>query len=103
VKTLILFSVLLILAIGVHSQSHRISFDGESWDEAWRISADSTNPPNIWQIGKPQKPFFDCAYSYPRAIVTATILNYPPHNYSIFYLFYFPSSSGLVAYYYFQL
>lgn len=32
---------------------------------------------NIWQIGKPQKSFFDSAYSAPDAIITDTMAYYP--------------------------
>jgi len=39
---------------------------------------------NIWQIGKPSKPFFDTAFSAPNAIVTDTINPYPIANNSYF-------------------
>jgi hypothetical protein len=41
-------------------------------------------PLNIWQIGKPQKPFFDSAYSTPNALVTDTINPYATSNHSYF-------------------
>jgi hypothetical protein len=41
---------------------------------------------NLWQIGRPQKAFFDSAYSYPNAIVTDTLNQYPVNDTSIFYL-----------------
>lgn len=41
---------------------------------------------NIWQIGPPQKEFFDQAYSQPNAIVTDTIQTYPTNNHSYFQL-----------------
>ena len=39
---------------------------------------------NIWQIGKPDKSFFESAYSQGNAMVTDTINSYPPDNYSYF-------------------
>ncbi|MCK4661596.1 MAG: T9SS type A sorting domain-containing protein [Bacteroidales bacterium] len=45
---------------------------------------DTTNSENIWQTGRPQKVFFDSAYSVPNAIVTDTVNNYPPNNHSTF-------------------
>jgi len=42
------------------------------------------SPGNIWQIGTPQKTWFNEAYSSPQAIVTDTLLFYPVNNTSIF-------------------
>lgn len=42
---------------------------------------------NIWQIGKPQKVFFNNAYSPPNAIVTDTVADYPKNNLSYFDLY----------------
>lgn len=39
---------------------------------------------NTWQIGKPNKPIFDSAYSYRNAIVTDTAFDYPPNDTSVF-------------------
>lgn len=44
-------------------------------------------PGNLWQIGTPQKSFFNAAYSMPNAMVTDTINPYPPSNHSWFDLF----------------
>jgi hypothetical protein len=43
-------------------------------------------PQNTWQIGKPQKSFFDSAYTTPFAIVTDTVNPYPASNFSSFEL-----------------
>ncbi|MDA3953800.1 MAG: transposase [Bacteroidales bacterium] len=40
---------------------------------------DSSEPP-IWQIGTPNKTFFDSAYSSPNAIITDTVNYYPINN-----------------------
>jgi hypothetical protein len=42
---------------------------------------------NIWQIGKPQKTFFNAAYSVPNAILTDTMNFYPDNNLSTFDLY----------------
>ena len=46
-----------------------------------------TSEYNIWQIVKPQKQFFDSAYSRPLAIITDTLLFYPDTNHSYFDLY----------------
>lgn len=43
-----------------------------------------TSSQEIWQIGKPAKPFFDTAYSSPNALVTDTINPYTTSNHSYF-------------------
>ena len=43
-----------------------------------------TTAGNIWQIGLPQKTFFDTAHSVPYAIMTDTINPYPVNNLSTF-------------------
>ena len=48
------------------------------------ISIDTSQSNNIFQIGKPQKIFFDSAYSNPKAIVTDTSNPYPINNLSSF-------------------
>lgn len=50
------------------------------------VRIDNSNPENTWQIGPPQKAFFNGAYSVPNAIVTDTINLYPQSNYSSFYI-----------------
>jgi len=42
---------------------------------------------NTWQIGPPQKTFFNAAYSVPNAIVTDTLGYYPANNHSCFDLY----------------
>lgn len=42
------------------------------------------NPDNIWQIGQPNKPVFDSAYSQPNAIVTLLDTCYPSSDTSSF-------------------
>ncbi len=42
------------------------------------------HPNNIWQVGHPQKTFFDSAYGGKNAIVTDTVQPYPTNAYSYF-------------------
>jgi hypothetical protein len=51
------------------------------------LKIDTSIPSNIWQIGKPQKSFFNQAYSTPNVIVTDTINPYPVNNLSKFYIY----------------
>jgi hypothetical protein len=51
------------------------------------IKIDNMNPSNIWQIGKPQKSFFNKAFSLPNVMVTDTITSYPINNLSTFYIY----------------
>lgn len=48
------------------------------------IHVDTTNVNNIWQVGKPQKNFFDSSLSGVNAIVTDTITPYQINNFSTF-------------------
>lgn len=48
------------------------------------FTLDSTNHSGSWQIGKPQKPVFDSARSYPNAIITDTLSPYPVNDTSVF-------------------
>lgn len=49
------------------------------------LSIDTINfPDNIWQVGRPQKPFFNNASSPTHAILTDTINAYPVNNHSVF-------------------
>lgn len=75
---------MMFFSYSLHAQfiNELISF--ESPDSLLRI--DNTLPGNIWQIGTPQKVFFDSAYSVPNAIVTDLVHPYPPLNFSAFIL-----------------
>ncbi len=43
-----------------------------------------TSSGNLWQIGTPDKPFFNLAHTGNKAILTDTVNNYPPDNSSSF-------------------
>jgi len=82
-KHYILFYFLLFFLKGV-SQDGYITFDNPT--NLFRIKIDTSNPGNIWQIGKPDKQFFKKAHSLPNDIITDSINPYPVNNNSIFYL-----------------
>lgn len=75
--------IFIFISINSFSQNYFIDFENGK-DSLIRI--DKTNPSNIWQIGKPQKIFFDSAYSISNTIVTDTINSYPINNSSSFTL-----------------
>lgn len=75
-------STLLSFVIGVScfSQFELIHFEGD----LGTLEIDNNNPNNIWQIGVPQKTYFDSAYSVTNAIVTDTVNSYPINDSSSF-------------------
>ena len=70
------------------------------------LKIDTSFAGNTWQIGKPQKTFFDSAFTKPNAIVTDTINFYPINNLSAFTVkiydtswSQFSSSGGMMIYF----
>lgn len=59
-----------------------INFENTAHDTLIKI--DTVNPSNIWQIGKPQKFFFDSAASFPNVLITDTLNYYSVNNQSSF-------------------
>ena len=85
-----LFTLVLCLGAVVSNAqgfSELISFDYGDTMYHHFLTIDTQNyHHNIWQIGKPQKTFFNSAYSLPYAIVTDTVSPYPVNDTSVFYL-----------------
>jgi hypothetical protein len=78
---------LFIIVSRLISFSQPVFTDTITFEKKGRlVRIDNSQPNNIWQIGKPQKIFFDSAYSKPKAIVTDTINPYPINNLSSFQL-----------------
>ena len=81
--------ILAFICNNLFSQSldyttYYINFDNS---DTLRIAIDTlSNPDNIWQIGIPDKSFFDNAYSEPNAIVTDLKNPYPCNDTSSFYI-----------------
>jgi len=88
-KHLYLFILAYFFTLSPYAQNIRTVGDTLPWDtltfeKSYEFLDLSTNPQSIWQIGKPQKVFFDTSYSAINAIVTDTTINYPVNNYSYF-------------------
>jgi hypothetical protein len=67
------------------------------WTDTLSIQIDATS--SLWQIGVPQKNFFDEAYSPPRAIMTDTINPYGVSDTAVFYT-YVVMDEEFIDYYY---
>lgn len=72
----------LILFTNAFGQSAFIDFSSPTD----LIEIDTTNPNNVWQIGRPQKTFLNSALSGDFAIITDTVNTYPNNNTSSFIL-----------------
>lgn len=86
-KTLFtLFTILVFTNTTFGQFEYFIDFDSPDSQNNSIIIDYVTNPDNIWQIGIPQKPVFESAYSLTHAIVTDTINSYPINDTSFFIL-----------------
>lgn len=83
--------------LNLHSQSYNQTFDGNSVNPI--IFFLDTAQSNVWQIGQPQKTFFNGAYSPSNAIVTHTANPYPVNNISRF-TFGVPTYTNGYSYFY---
>jgi hypothetical protein len=84
----ILFLVLLTMSIQLYSQYEpRESHDSITFEFTPEFIKVDTSSSNIWQIGIPDKTFFNSGFSSLNAIVTDTIGYYPGNNYSYFDIF----------------
>jgi hypothetical protein len=83
-KTLILFLTISLITFQSFAQWTEFVWDTITFEEPYEyLVLDSSNQ-NIWQIGEPNKIFFDSAYSITNAIVTDTLNFYPSNNNSYF-------------------
>lgn len=79
----VLFLFGLVSYLGL--SQHAISFEDDSDVGYSDFFIDTiSNPDNIWQIGPPQKTFFNEAASMPNVIVTDTLNSYPINDTSSF-------------------
>lgn len=87
-KKQIILASFIFLNLNSYSQNdYPINWDTIQFEEPYQYLIIDTSSQNIWQIGRPQKSFFDSAYSKFNAIVTDTIGFYPVNNYSYFDLY----------------
>lgn len=77
----------MILAIQLFGQWYYFIQDSISFETPTQSLLLESSSDNIWQIGRPQKQYFDQAYSGSNAIVTDTLLPYPPNSHSWFDIF----------------
>jgi hypothetical protein len=89
-KFKLLFALQVCAIQTVSAQSYEITFEGDFYDTyegvGFDIEIDALDTANVWQIGIPNKTFFDSAYSAPNLIVTDTVIFYPVNNESSFTL-----------------
>ncbi|MEI6436593.1 MAG: T9SS type A sorting domain-containing protein [Bacteroidota bacterium] len=94
-KTLTFFSVLLVSAISLFAQVPESKWVGDtlgpwsviSFEEPTDYIQINPSAQNIWQIGAPQKTFFNQAFTIPNTIVTDSQSFYPVNNQSSFDLY----------------
>lgn len=86
-KKLILLLIISLTSVQSFAQWTEFVWDTITFEEPYEYLVIDTSSQNIWQIGEPNKIFFDSAYSIANAIVTDTIDTYPINNYSFFDLF----------------
>jgi hypothetical protein len=95
-KKILIIVGLIMCCYAVNAQFINDFITFETPDSLVRI--DTALAGNIWQIGQPQKVFFDSAYTVPNAIVTGLVNNYPKGNYSTFTVKITDTSEGWIPY-----
>ena len=84
-KKSIIFLVLVFCNYNIYAQSYGFHEETDFETNTGLVIID-TSSNNNWQIGIPQKTYFDSAYSIPNAIVTNTSDPYTVNNNSSFYI-----------------
>jgi hypothetical protein len=69
------------------AQGEEYNWDTITFESSYQYIQIDTSEQNIWEIGTPDKIYFDTAFSVPKAIVTDTTNSYPVNNNSYFDLF----------------
>lgn len=84
-KKIILMLLVISISTSIFAQWNVIAeLDTATFESIYPYIEIDSSAQNIWQIGEPQKVFFDSAYASQNAIVTDTINDYPVNNYSYF-------------------
>jgi len=76
--------ILLILTLSIDGFGQSVFIDFSNPTDL--IEIDTTNPNNIWQIGRPQKSFINSALSSDNVIITDTVNSYTINDTSSFIL-----------------
>ena len=84
-KNLILLCMILV-NIKSYTQWYETEYTWDliSFDSTYQYLQVDTSKQNVWQIGTPNKVYFDSAYSKERGIITDSTNFYPINNYSYF-------------------
>lgn len=84
-KKFILFFSLIVISLASYSQYiDSLFLDTITFEENYEYLSIDTSSQNIWQIGEPNKVFFDSAYTPNLAMVTDSVNYYPENNSSYF-------------------
>ena len=79
-KKVTILSIIICTCFYSFAQNIDIIWDTITFEEPYSYLTIDTSSQNIWQVGEPNKIFFDSAYSIYNAIVTDTINYYPANN-----------------------
>lgn len=83
-KKLFLILAISLIILQLFAQQEKIIWDTITFEEPYEYLQIDTSNQNIWQIGEPNKLFFDSAFSTTNAVVTDTSNFYPLNNNSHF-------------------
>jgi len=83
-KNLIVLLTISLTSLQSFAQRKEFVWDTITFEEPYEYIIVDTSSQNIWQIGEPNKIFFDNAFSITKAIVTDTLDFYPLNNNSHF-------------------
>ena len=83
-KHLRFLSIIFMWTFGFSTANAQEAIDTISFEIPETEIVLDTSGSNLWQIGKPQKIYFDTAHSGMNAILTDTINHYPPNDTSSF-------------------
>ena len=81
---MLLFSAVLFNLCSFAHLPDTLVWETITFEQPYEYLSIDTSAQNIWQIGVPNKTFFNSAYSINHAIVTDTVNDYPPMNTSWF-------------------
>lgn len=86
-KKVALAIITLMFSLQLYAQEDEISFDTLDFESPSYYQSIDTSSSNIWEVCKPNKTFFDSAFSPDSAIVTSCTGYYPDNNHSRFDLY----------------
>lgn len=81
---ILIHTISLILTFAYKQTNAQWTNDTITFEMPSTLIVIDTSNGNLWQIGEPQKTFFNNAYSGTKAILTDTINDYPPNDTSSF-------------------